>query len=94
MEAGIDDGSFGHKFPERCPDGPAVIDTNNRMFYTRLNAEVPEVIDPESRERGFFQLRSDEIPPTLAVLDLMQFCYHAIAKPKQTDFHSIFMYNG
>lgn len=93
VESRIVDGSFGAEFPEMCPDGGAIIGTDERMFSDRLNAEIPDVIDPELREFGVLRLRVDGVPPTMAILDLTQFCNRTIAKPREVGQHNFFRHS-
>jgi len=93
VESRIADGSFGAEIPEMCPDGGAVIGTNERMFLDRLNAEVPDVFDPELRESGVLRLRVDGVPTTMAILDLTQFCNRTIAKPREVGRHDFFRHS-
>ncbi len=74
-------GAFGDSFPDECPDGRGPVGTNEHTFQLALRAEIPEVPWP---------LQPDEVPPTLAVLDMVQFCYHHVAKPEAQGYHSFF----
>ncbi len=77
----IRDGSFGIDFPEECPDGNAVIGTDDHLFSLALQGEIPEITWP---------FTNYEVPRTLAILDLIEFCHSHIAKPNQGSFHSFF----
>ncbi len=90
VEGRIADGSFGSEFPENCADGGAVIGTDERMFFERLNAEVPDVINPELREAGILRFCLNDVPPTLAILDLTEFCHRSVAKPREAGRHNYF----
>src|SRR5262249_11736273 len=77
-------GAFGAYFPAECPDGAGTYATNETAFSLALRAEIPEVAWP---------LDASEVPPTLAVLDLVQFCYEHVAKPEACSYHSFFRHN-
>ena len=77
----LDDGSFGYRFPANCPDGRGIYGCDDRSFKLALGAEIPEVPWP---------LNADEVPPQLAVLDLLEFSHRNVAKPTEYDFHSFF----
>jgi len=77
----LTDGSFGHKFPDECLDEEGICGANPRDFSLALRAEIAEVQWP---------LREDEIPPTLAALDLVEFCHRHVASPIQGAYHSFY----
>jgi hypothetical protein len=77
----IADGSFGFKYPSICPDGSVCCGCDGEQFSLALGAEVPEFpwpMDPRA------------LPPTLAVLDAVEFCYRAVGKPKSIGHHGYF----
>lgn len=75
------DGSFGYGFPEQCPDGEGTCGASEYDFSLALRAEIPEIEWP---------LHAQQLPPTLAALDLLEFCHRAIGRPIQGSFHSFF----
>ncbi len=81
IQSFITHGSFGAVYPLECQDGLGSYGTHSYMMGIAVKSEIPEIEWP---------LRPDELPPTLAVLDLIEFCYHAAAKPVQRDFHEYF----
>jgi len=77
----VKDGSFGYRFPDTCPDGEVVCGCSETDFSLALRADIPDVswpLDPQS------------IPPKLAVLDLIEFCFQSTGKPIQGDYHDYF----
>jgi len=74
----IDNGYFGDKFPEMCPDNDGVVGTNKSTMSLAVSAEFPEIKIP---------LDASETPPTLFILDFLEFCHEHIAKPIQGYFH-------
>ena len=80
----VDDGSFGYRYPLQCDDGGAVCGCNVNNFSNALKAEIPEVESP---------FNAAEIPSTLAILDLLQFCYKSIGKPSKTGHHSFYRHD-
>ena len=75
------DGSFGYGFPLPCSDDRGVYGCNANDFMLRAQAEIPGIpsyLDPNN------------VPDTLAILDLVEFCHRNIAKPVQRDYHSFF----
>jgi hypothetical protein len=87
-------GAFGNKYPERCPDGVGIIGTDERLFSLALSSEILDVEWPLQTERrkpaGHSWDTEPNIPDTLTVLDLIQFCYHTVAKPIPHSYHDFF----
>lgn len=77
----INDGSFGYRYPETCSDGNLPYGCDRYAFSMALKAEIHEIPWP---------LNLGEVPQTPAILDLIEFCYRAVGKPKQTDNHGYF----
>jgi hypothetical protein len=71
VETLVADGSFGESFPDVCNDGGAIIGTNFHRWYPVMQAEVTELGWP---------LINCELPPTLAILDLIVFCHKYVSK--------------
>ncbi len=91
----ISSGAFGNKYPDTsCPDGAAVIGTDERTFSLAMKAEIRDIEWPLETQRSKEGGRSYEfepyVPPTISVLDLIQFCYQIVAKPIQRSFHDYF----
>ncbi len=74
----IADGSFGYHYPAECPDGKGPFGCDGYQFYLALTAEINDISWP---------LNSAQVPPTLAILDLLEFCHRAVAKPVQGSYH-------
>ena len=81
IDTAVDDGSFGHRFPEKCPDGGAEYGCNRRAFGEVLRAEVPGVEWP---------IPDNELPATDVILDVLGFCASAVGEPIKRDYHSFF----
>jgi len=75
------DGSFGYRFPFTCPDGEVIAGCSTNDFSLALRADIPDVDWP---------LASQTIPPKLAILDLIEFCFQSTGKPTQDDYHPFF----
>ncbi len=80
IETAIDDGSFGCSFPDKCPDGGAACGCNREAFSQVLRAEVPSIDWPPPKE----------LPPTHAILDVLEFCARAVGEPIKRAYHSYF----
>ena len=78
----ISNGAFAAVFPADCPDGRGVTGTDEQMMRDALLAEVPDLEE--------WPLRPSHQPPTMAVLDLLEFSYRAVASPVNGSFHSFF----
>jgi hypothetical protein len=77
----IVDGSFGWRFPASCDDGRGPCGTDASAFWSVARGEVPDLPD----ERW-----SVELPNAFVILDFLQFCAQAVARPIQRDFHAFF----
>jgi len=77
----VADGSFGYYYPDDCPDGEGVCGCNEYILSKALEAEIPDITWP---------LDPDNVPPTLTVLDVLEFCHRAVGEPIKLKFHSFF----
>ncbi len=75
----IKKGAFGAEFPEECPDGCGPVGNDEQSMLLALRAEIPDLSWP---------LNDNDLPPTLTILDLIEFCHRHVAKPIQRDYHS------
>ena len=80
----IDDGSFGFRFPEECPDGGAACGCNWQAFGKVLRAEVPDIDWP---------VPNQELPSTDAILDVLVFCASAVGEPIKGTYHRFFKHH-
>ncbi len=87
-------GAFGNKYPDACQDGAGIIGTDERLFSLAVQAEISDIEWPLKTERskpdGPSWDTEPYVPDTLAVLDLIQFCYHIVAKPIPRSYHDFF----
>lgn len=74
-------GAFGYQFPENCEDRAGPFGADARNMGLALGAEIPDVAWP---------LSEWQVPPTLAILDLIEFCYRAVGRPIQGSYHPHF----
>jgi AbiJ N-terminal domain 4 len=84
VSALLSNGSFGHAFPETCPDGYGVIGHDSRSLELMLKAQHPDMPYP---------LPLDQIPETMAILDFLEFVAASIGKPIEGSFHSFFRHH-
>ena len=78
IETGVDDGSFGHRFPEMCLDGLGPCGCDERRLARVLGAELRGVEWP---------LSDEDLPETPVILDLLEFCARAVGEPIQGNYH-------
>src|SRR5262245_31344246 len=79
-------GAFGVDFPQECADGGAIVGTSHSLVQA-LRGDLPEL---EWSPHKYTDER--DVPPTLLVLDLLQFCYEHVAKPIHIDFHTFYQH--
>ena len=84
IQSRISDGSLGVGFPDSCPDGRGTTGTDGSAFTLTLKAEVPGIVWPFDTEKA---------PPTLAILDLVEFVFRHVGKPNIRDHHEFFGHN-
>ena len=82
----IADGSFGASYPEACQDGAGPYGTHEVMFWAAMEAEIPTLIEHQ------FILTNEEPPPTLNVMDVIEFCWRKSGKPSQRGYHEHFQH--
>jgi hypothetical protein len=81
VERGVARASFGNDFPLECEDGEAICGCDVRAFGLALRAEIPD-LDWPFNERV--------LPPTLAVLDLLEFIYRHASAPEERGYHRFY----
>jgi hypothetical protein len=84
IQTRIEDGSFGFRFPERCPDGYGACGCDEQAFRRVLAAEVPSIDWP---------LSPGTVPETPVTLDLLEFCAAAAGRPIEGVYHSFFRHH-
>jgi hypothetical protein len=85
IQSRVEDGSFGYKFPEVCPDGAGPFGCDAQKFNAIARAEIPELPDQ------WLNVYSEAPPDTLMILDLLEFCARNIARPiKVGRYHDFF----
>ena len=96
IDSQIETGAFGLDYPGRyCSDGPAVTGTDREAFRLALQGEIPDLEWPlrnvlmnrDPYDRGE---PKPYAPPTVVILDLVEFCFAHVARPGQGSFHSFF----
>lgn len=81
----IADASFGLRFPKDCPDSNGVVcGCDEQAMGMALRAVIPDVDWP---------LDPRECPSTAVIMDVIEFCYHNIAKPSSYEWHSFFRHD-
>ena len=96
----VKDGSFGAKYPDMCEDGPFVFGADMVTFEDAMRAEIPRLaVIPDRDHSGFGQStldklgRPDSQPSTLVILDLIEFCWKNLGKPRAIEYHSFFSHS-
>ncbi len=84
--ARVQDGSFGATFRQNCPDSPIAIGTDETSFRNALRAYNPGPSD-WPWDNGADWIGSSETPPTLQILDTIEFCWEHIGRPIPLDYH-------
>lgn len=94
VQALINSGAFGLRFPERCPDGQATCDGDAVALADSVSAEMPGLAWPLETAsidgEGYFAERQPFAPDTLLVLDFIEFVHASVAKPISGKYHDYF----
>ena len=79
--ARVEDGSLGAGYPAACEDGRGPKGTNEDMLRPAMHAEIPGL--------PFWPWLSqpNELPETVRVLELIEFCWRHIGYPIQLRYH-------
>lgn len=97
VQALINSGAFGLRFPERCPDGQAVCGCDTDALAASVIAEMPGLAWPLETmclvEEGFVSQREPFAPDTLLILDFIEFIYASVAKPIPGKHHDFFSHH-
>lgn len=97
VQALINSGAFGLRFPERCPDGQAVCGCDTDALAASVIAEMPGLAWPLETmclvEDGFLSQREHFAPDTLLILDFIEFIYASVAKPIPGKHHDFFSHH-
>ena len=93
-------GSFGAKYAQLCDDGPVVVGTDYDLLFDAMRAELPGLaVHPERDQFGYRQTvlddldRRDSSPPASDILDLIEFCWQHVGKPRKLDYHSYYQHS-
>lgn len=87
----LENGSFGKRFPEMCPDGPMPCGADWHKFFAALYAEVPSLNPPSTDPDSFspppdFLDRPDP-PPIADLMDLIEFCWRSVGEVRRGEYH-------
>jgi hypothetical protein len=84
VQALINGGAFGLRFPERCPDGQATCGGDEDALAASVSAEMPGLAWPLETvsidEEDYFAERQPFAPDTLRILDFIEFVHASVAK--------------
>lgn len=97
VQALINSGAFGLRFPERCPDGQATCGGDSDALAASVSAEMPGLTWPLEtvfvEGEGYFSERQPFAPDTLLVLDFIEFVHASVAKPISGKYHDFFSHH-
>lgn len=97
VQALINSGAFGLRFPERCPDGQATCGGDAVALAASVSAEMPGLAWPLETAsidgEGYFAERQPFAPDTLLVLDFIEFVHASVAKPISGKYHDYFSHH-
>ena len=85
----INNGSLAHGFPSHCPDGNAIVGTDERAFSASVGAEIHVL----ASEHPYSWVPPDSLPSTLAILDFIELIARNIGEPNQVGWHDFFSHH-
>jgi len=77
----ISTNGFAKDYPTNCVDDKGPVGTDNHILRLAILGDIPEIVWPMSAE---------SVPPTAAVMDLLEFCHMHVVKAHQGTFHGFF----
>lgn len=90
-------GAFGHRFPERCPDGQVICGANEEALVQAIQAEIPGLEWPLQTSRtpddSYWAKPEPWAPSTFLILDFLEFIHKSIGKPSQGTYHDYFKHH-
>jgi hypothetical protein len=91
VQASINSGAFGQRFPERCADGQAICGCDENAFGAAVIGEIRGLEWPlqtkKRVEESFISQWEPFAPATLLILDFVVFVHAMVAKPIQREYH-------
>lgn len=97
VQALINSGAFGLRFPELCPDGQATCGGDAVALAASVSAEMPGLAWPLETAsidgEDYFAERQPFAPDTLLVLDFIEFVHASVAKPISGKYHDYFSHH-
>jgi hypothetical protein len=79
IQARLADGTFAESFPLTCFESPLPVDCNTEALQLAVKGEHPEIPWP--------LVATSTVPPTLAILDLVEFFHRHVSRPTQRSYH-------
>ena len=84
----VSTGAFGAHYPEVCPDGTYVFGTHQQDFEDAMLAEVPGLSGYAEQDSVLEYMHVfRQKPSDYDILDLIQFCWTKVAKPRRIKNH-------
>ncbi len=94
VQALINSGAFGLRFPERCLDGQDTCGGDDVALAASVSAEMPGLAWPlettTTDGEVYFAKRQPFAPDTLLILDFIEFVHASVAKPVLGKYHGYF----
>lgn len=94
VQALINSGAFGLRFPERCPEGQATCGGDSDALAASVIAEMPGLAWPLETAAavgdGYFLKYQPFAPDTLLILDFIEFVHTSVAKAIHGKNHDFF----
>lgn len=93
IRARVEDGSFGATYPETCFDGPVAIGTDRLAFRDAMRARIRGLQNWPWEVSNGWAGETPEMPATLKILDIIQFCWESIGEAHTVGYHDFGRHN-
>lgn len=94
VQALINSGAFGLRFPECCTDGQVICGSDSDALAASVIAEMPGLAWPLATAatvgEGYFSEHQPFAPDTLLILDFIEFVHASVAKAIPGKYHDFF----
>lgn len=93
VQALLDTSSFGASFPDRCHDGAQTVGNDAAAMGAAVAAEIDGLVWPLETHRYGEETgweRKAIAPPTMVVLDFLEFVWRHVGTPHQGSYHKFF----
>ena len=83
----VNDGSFGARYPVKCPDGYAYCGTDESSFWDAMAGTNPDLTEGQDILYQF------DSPPLKVVMRMIEFCWKSVGTPQILGYHDFYRHH-